>query len=103
MYPQSKFGIPILKQYQIYALDTVFLEIWSEDNVKITVAPETVCDTLQPQGVSAHYIWDSCLKLFNRYALDTIQVQNDRLPAVCQACMELITTCDCKNVQIRQM
>ena len=54
MYPQSKLGIPILKQYKIYALDTVFLELGSENKVKITVTPETVCDTLRPQGVSTH-------------------------------------------------
>ena len=59
MYPQSKFGIPTLKQYKIYALDTIFLELESDDNVKITVTPETVCDTLRPQ--------------------------TDRLPAVCLA------------------
>ena len=52
MYQQSKFGIPTLKQYKIYALDTIFLEQGSEDKVKITVTPETVCDTLRPQGVS---------------------------------------------------
>ena len=46
MYPQSKFGIPTLQQYQIYALDTIFLELGSEDKVKITVIPKTVCDTL---------------------------------------------------------
>ena len=49
-----KFGIPILKQYNIYALDTIFLELGSEDKVKITVTPETVCDTLRPKGVSTH-------------------------------------------------
>ena len=54
MYPQSKFGIPTLKQYKIYALDTIFLILGSEDKVKITVTPETVCDTLRPQGVSTH-------------------------------------------------
>ena len=54
MYPQSKLGIPILNQYRIYALDTIFLEFGSEDKVKITVIPETVCDTLRPQGVSSH-------------------------------------------------
>ena len=54
MYLQSKFGIPILKQYTIYALETMFLELGSEDKVKITVTPETVCDTLRPQGVSTH-------------------------------------------------
>ena len=54
MYQQSKFGIPTLKQYKIYALDTMFLELGSEDKVKITVTPETVCDTLRPQGVSTH-------------------------------------------------
>ena len=54
MYPQSKFGIPTLKQYKIYALDTIFLEIVSEDKLKITVTPETVCDTLWPQGASTH-------------------------------------------------
>ena len=90
MYPQSKFGIPTLKQYKIYALDTIFLELGSEDKVKSTVTPETVCDTLRPQGVSTHYILDSCLKLYNRYAPDTIQVQTDRLLAVCVACIELI-------------
>ena len=52
MYPQSKFGIPTLKQYKVYALETIFLELGSEDKVKITVTPETVCDTLRPQGVS---------------------------------------------------
>ena len=52
MYPQSKFGVPTLKQYKIYALDTIFLELGSEDKVKIT--PETVCDTLRLQGVSTH-------------------------------------------------
>ena len=99
MYPQSKFGIPTLKQYNINALDTIFLELGSEDKLKITVTPETVCDTHSAtQGVSTH-----CLKLYNRYAPDTIQVQTDRLPAVCPACMELITTCGCKNVQNRQM
>ena len=103
MYPQSKFGIPTLKQCKIYALEMIFLELRSEDKVKITVTPETVCDTLRPQGVSTHLIWDSCLKLCNRYAPDTIQVQTDRLPAVCPACMELITTCGCKNVQNHQM
>ena len=46
MYPESKFGIPTLKQYKIYALDMIFLELGSEDEVKITVTPETVCDTL---------------------------------------------------------
>ena len=54
MYPQSKFGIPTLKQYKIYALDTICLELGSEDKVKITVTPETLCDTLRPQGVSTH-------------------------------------------------
>ena len=54
MYPQSKFRISTLKQYKIYALDTIFLELGSEDNVKTTVTPETVCDTLRPQGVSTH-------------------------------------------------
>ena len=54
MYPQSKFEIPTLKQYKIYAIDTIFLELGSEDKVKITVSPETVCDTLRPQGVSTH-------------------------------------------------
>ena len=54
MYPQYKFGIPTLKQYKIYALDTIFLELGSEDMVKITVTPETVCDSLRPQGVSTH-------------------------------------------------
>ena len=54
MYPKSKLGIPILKQYKIYALDTIFLELGSEDKVKITVTPETVCDTLRLQGVSTH-------------------------------------------------
>ena len=52
MYPQFKFGIPTLKQYKIYALDTIFLEQGSEDKVKITVTPEPVCDTLRPHGVS---------------------------------------------------
>ena len=37
MYPQSKFGIPNLKQYKIYALDMISLELGSEDKVKITV------------------------------------------------------------------
>ena len=54
MYPQSMFGIPALKRYKIYAPDTIFLELGSENKVKITVAPETVCDTLRPQGVFAH-------------------------------------------------
>ena len=54
MYPQSKFGIPTLKQYKIYALGAIFLELGSEDKVKITVTPETVYDTLRPQGVSTH-------------------------------------------------
>ena len=54
MYPQSKFGIPTLKQYKISALDTVFLELGSDDMVKITVTPETVCDTLRSDGVSTH-------------------------------------------------
>ena len=54
MYPQSKFGIPTLKQYKIYALDRIFLKLGSEDKVKITVTPEAVCVTLQPQGVSTH-------------------------------------------------
>ena len=103
MNPNSKFGIPTLKQYKIYALDTISLELGSEDKVKITVAQETVCDTVRPQGVSIHIIWDSCLKLYNIYARDTIQVQTDRLPAVCPACIELTTTCGCKNVQNRQM
>ena len=99
MYPQSKFGIPTLKQYKIYALDSVFLKLGSEEKVKVTVTPETVCDTLRPQV----YPHTKCLKLCNRYAPDTIQVQTDRLPAVCPACMEFITTCGCKNVQNRQM
>ena len=103
MYPRSKFGIPTLKHYKIYALDTIFLELGSVDKVKITVTPETICDTLRPQDVSTHLIWDSCLKLYIWYAPDTIQVQTDRLPAVCPACMELITTCGCKNVQNSQM
>ena len=104
MYPQSTFGVPTLKQYKIYALDTIFLELGSEEKLKITVTPETVCDTHSAtQGVSTHSIWDSCLKLYNRYAPNTIQVQTDRSPAVCPACMELITTCGCKNVQKRQM
>ena len=30
-HPQSKFRIPTLKQYKIYALDTIFLEPVSED------------------------------------------------------------------------
>ena len=45
MYPQSKFGIPTSKQYNIYALDTIFLEL--DDKVKITVAQKqyaTLCD-----------------------------------------------------------
>ena len=54
MYPQSKHGIFTLKQYKIYALETIFLELGSEDKVKITVTPETACDTLRPQGVSTH-------------------------------------------------
>ena len=37
MYPQSKFGIPTLKQYKVYGLDMIFLELGSEDKVKITV------------------------------------------------------------------
>ena len=49
-----KFGIPTLKQYNIYVLDTIFLELGSEDKVKITVTPETVCDTLRPKGESTH-------------------------------------------------
>ena len=49
-----KFGIPTFKQYKIYALDTIFLELESEDKVKIAVAPETVCGTLRPHGVSTH-------------------------------------------------
>ena len=31
-----------------------------------------VCDTLQPQDVFTHYIWDSYLKLYRRYAPDMI-------------------------------
>ena len=34
MHPQFKFGIPTLKQYQIYALDTIFLELGSEERSK---------------------------------------------------------------------
>ena len=49
------FWIPTLKQYKIYALDTTFLELGSEDKLKITVTPETVCDTHSgTQGVSTH-------------------------------------------------
>ena len=47
MYPHSKFGIPTSKQYKIYALDTLFLELVSEDKVKITVTQKqyaTLCD-----------------------------------------------------------
>ena len=33
MYPQSTFRIPTLKQYKIYALDTIFLEQGSDDKV----------------------------------------------------------------------
>ena len=47
-------GFHTLKQYKIYALDTIFLELGSENKVKIIVTPETVCDTLQTQGVSTH-------------------------------------------------
>ena len=54
MYPQSKCGTPTLKQYKIYALDTIFLELGSDEKVLITVTQETVCDTLRPQGVSTH-------------------------------------------------
>ena len=52
MYPHSKLRIRTLKQYKIYAIDTIFLELGSEDKVNLSVTPETVCDTLRPQGVS---------------------------------------------------
>ena len=41
------FGF-LTKQYKIDALDMIFLELGSEDKVKITVSPETVCDSLRP-------------------------------------------------------
>ena len=44
MYPQSKFGIPTLKQYEIYALDTIFPEPVSEDKVETQKHYGTLCD-----------------------------------------------------------
>ena len=61
MYPQSKFGIPSLKQYKIYALDTIFLEPGSEDKVKITAQELEVRSlnhpySLKTKSSQCHYV-----------------------------------------------
>ena len=49
MYPHSKFGIPTPKQYKIYALDTICLELGSEDKVKITVIQKQYATLCYPK------------------------------------------------------
>ena len=49
MYPHSKFGIPTSKQYNIYVLDTIFLELGSEDKVKITVTQKQYAKLWDPK------------------------------------------------------
>ena len=99
VYSQSQVGIAALKHYKIYALDTIFLELGPEDKVKIS-NPMTLCDPkVYPHtkfGIPvSNYITDMLRTQF-RFRLT-------HLPAVCPACMELITFCGCKNVQNRQM
>ena len=90
-----------LKEYRRYAPDSMqFLETRSEVKIKVTVTqlwyvtlchpkmhPHTkfeiptsnhisyrimVCDTSSSQDASTHQIWDSYLKSYKRYAMDTI-------------------------------
>ena len=47
MYPHSKSGVPTLKKYKIYALDTIVVRLGSEEKVKVTVTRKqyaTLCD-----------------------------------------------------------
>ena len=86
MYPQSKLGIPTLKQSKIYALVSIFIELESEDKVKITVTPETVCDTLRPQGVSTHTKFGIPV---SNYIKDMLQTQFRFGLTDCQLCVGL--------------
>ena len=49
MYPHSICGIPTLKQYKLYNLDTIFLEPGSEDKVKITVTQKQYAKLCDPK------------------------------------------------------
>ena len=49
MYLHTQFGIPTSKQYKIYALDTIFLELGSEGKVKITVTQKQYVTLYDPK------------------------------------------------------
>ena len=42
--------------------------------VKVTVIYKTVCDTLQPQDVATHYIWDSSSNYIGDVPEDKVKV-----------------------------
>ena len=52
-----------------YAQDKNILKTRSK--VKITVTRKMVCETPPSQDASTHQIWDSYLKEYRKYALDT--------------------------------
>ena len=66
------------------SLPQIILEICSRHNFSRIEArgqghsdPKIVCNTLRPQGVSTHQIWDSYLKKYRRYALYNNKVWTD--------------------------
>ena len=90
MYPQNKLGIPTAnsigdvlgiptsKQNKIYALDTIFLELRSEDKVKITVTQKQYANFCDPKVYShtkfgipvANYITDMFRSQFRFRLMD---------------------------------
>ena len=72
MCPHVKFGIPISNNMS-YALDTIFLDLSPEVRTKATdINPKRIHDNPQPKDALTHEFGDSYLKLYRRYALDTM-------------------------------
>ena len=69
MHPHTKFEIPTSNNMR-YARDTIILKTRSE--VKVTVTRKWYV-ALSPQDASTHQIWNSYLKEYRRYGLDTKQ------------------------------
>ena len=66
MHPHTKFKVPTLNNIRDMLWTRLFLKLGQGHS-----DPKTVCDTPPSQDASTHQIWNSYLKGYRRYALDT--------------------------------
>ena len=76
MHIHTKFGIPTSKEYKRYARNTKILTTRSE--VKVTVTRNGMYNTPPSQDAFRHQIWNSYLKEYRRYQLDSMQFLETR-------------------------